>query len=319
LRLGGEIEKREIAGEGSVTDIRATAPLLAASMVLGAMAIIGLIDNYVVLIARDAGLWQFHAVRAAMALPMFMALSYLGLGRLWPKRAGRVLARSTIFAFAMLIYFGCLAFLPIAQVVAGLFSSPIFVMIFSALFLKKRVGIFRWTAALVGFAGILLVLRPETGELTWVSALPLLAAMLYATSAIATRAWCEGEDTLTLLFWFFGILGTLGAIGAFALSVFPQEVPPGPEGFIVRGITTPTPTFLIWTLVQAAGSILGVGLLTRGYQAGEASFVAIFEYSLMIFASIWAYLIWGQILTNWAIAGIGVIFLSGAVIALRSR
>ena len=279
-----------------MTDIRATAPLLAASMVLGAMAIIGLIDNYVVLIARDAGLWQFHAVRAAMALPMFMALSYLGLGRLRPKRAGRVLARSTIFRLCHVNLFRLSGLSADCPGRGRAFFLTDIRDDLSALFLKKRVGIFRWTAALAGFAGILLVLRPETGELTWVSALPLLAAMLYATSAIATRAWCEGEDTLTLLFWFFGILGTLGAIGAFALSVFPQEVPPGPEGFHpARCHRRRRRAFLIWTLVQAAGSILGVGLLTRGYQVGEASFVAIFEYSLMIFASIWAYLIWGQI------------------------
>ncbi len=258
-------------------------------------------------------------MRAGMAVPIFLALSALGLGRLRARRLGPVIARSAIFSTAMLIYFGCLAFLPISEVVAGLFSAPIFVMIISSVFLKKRVGYFRWTAALFGFAGVLLVLRPETGAVTWASVMPLVAAALYGTSAIATRAWCEGEDTLTLLIWFFGILGSFGLLGMLALTVFPQSVPAGPDGFILRGMVWPSSGFLFWTLVQAAGSILGVGFLTRGYQVGDASYVAIFEYSLMIFAAAWAWVLRGEVLDATGALGMALIILSGTVIALRSR
>ena len=295
-----------------------TQPIAAALMMLAGMSVIGLIDNFVIVIARDGGLWQFHAMRAGMAVPIFLALSVLGLGRLRARRLGPVIARSAIFSTAMLIYFGCLAFLPISEVVAGLFSAPIFVMIISSVFLKKRVGYFRWTAALVGFAGIILVLRPESGAVTWVSAMPLVAAVLYATSAIATRAWCEGEDTLTLLIWFFGILGCFGLLGMLALTLVPQAVPEGPDGFILRGMVWPSSGFLFWTFVQAAGSIVGVGFLTRGYQVGDASYVAIFEYSLMIFAAIWAWVLRGEVLDASGAIGMALIILSGAIIAVRS-
>ncbi len=288
-------------------------------MILAAMAVIGLIDNYVVLIAKTTGLWQFHATRTAMALVMFLVLSGMGLGRLWPLRPAGVLGRSLFFSGSMLIYFGCLAFLPISQVVAGLFTSPIFVMVISALVLKKPVGPVRWTAAVMGFIGIVLVLGPAAGSFQPVSLLPLLAALLYAISAVATRQWCEGEDTLTLLFWFFAVLGFFGLIGTVVLTIYPQVAPPGPEGFILRGLTWPDQSFLFWTFVQAAGSILGVGLLTRGYQIGEASHVAIFEYSLMLFAAFWAWALWGQTVSGAGFAGMALIVASGAVIAIRSR
>lgn len=302
-----------------MADARQTQPLVAAALMLTGMAVIGLIDNFVVRIAEDASLWQFHAVRAAMALPMIALLAMLGLGRLRAKRPRNVLIRSGLFGFAMLIYFGCLAFLPIEEVVAGLFSAPIFVMVISALFLGHRVGLVRWSAGLIGFLGILMVLKPDAGEVQLISALPLVSAVLYALSALATRGLCEGEDTLTLLFWFFGVLGLFGLIGLGLLTVFPQDVPQGPDGFILRGATPFSQTFLIWTTVQAVASIFAVGCLTRGYQLGEASYVAVFEYSLMIFASGWAWILFSDTVDGWAMLGMALIILSGAVIALRSR
>ncbi len=287
--------------------------------VVGGMMFLGFSDNFVVNIAEHASLWQFHAFRAAIILPMLVILSIFGLGAVRPKKPRAVFARSACFGFAMLIYFGCLAFLPISEVVGALFSAPIFVMIISVVFLGKTVGVLRWTAALIGFAGILMVLRPDAGALTWVSALPLVAAIFYAISAVATRQWCDEEDTITLLFWFFLIVGLCGVAGMIALQMFPQDAPMGPDGFILRGYTAPNSAFWLWTCVNAVGSILGIGLLTRGYQIGEASYVAVFEYSLMIFASFWAFVLRGEILDNWAVTGIVLIIFSGAVIALRTR
>ena len=75
---------------------------------------------------------------------------------------------------------------------------------------------------------------------------------------------------------------------------------------------------LFWIAVQAVGSLIGIGLIFRGYLMGEASHVAVFEYSLLVFASFWAWVIWGQTVGPLALAGMGLIALAGAVIALRS-
>ena len=91
--------------------------------------------------------------------------------------------------------------------------------------------------------------------------------------------------TLTLLIWFFLCLGSIGLVVMLALTVFPQVVPEGPDGFILRGMVRPSQNFLFWTFVQAARSIPAIGLLTRGYQVREASYVAIYDFSLMIFAA----------------------------------
>ena len=296
-----------------------TEPFKATVFIMIGMLTLGLSDNYVRMISADAGLWQFHATRAAMTLPLIVIASGLGLGALRPKRPLAVLGRSSLIALSMLIYFGCLAFLPIGVVVAGLFTAPIFVLLISVLFRGEGIGVLRWCAVAVGFVGALLVIQPTDGSLTALSFVPIIAGLLYACGAVATRSWCEGEGTAALVLGFFATLGIFGLLGMAALAIWPQDVAAGNDGFIARGAVPFTSDFLFWTAVQALGAIIGIGCLTKAYQIGEASFVAINEYSLIVFASFWAYLIWDETLGWLAVVGIVLIVASGAVITLRAR
>ena len=90
------------------------------------MAMIGFIDNFVWMIAAEISVWQFHLVRAAMALPLLvLAAAVFGLP-LWPKRSARIAIRAAVQSFAMLCHFAALGLLPIAQVGAALFTAPLF-------------------------------------------------------------------------------------------------------------------------------------------------------------------------------------------------
>ena len=286
---------------------------------LFAMLIIGLIDNYVVVIAESISLWQFHATRSVLTMSL-LALGVLAMGtRLRPRRWRPVLVRSALFAGSMIIYFGCLAFLPIAQVVAGLFTSPIIVVVLTAFVLKEPVGPIRWIAATVGFAGILVILGPGSEGFGLLSLLPLVAALFYALAAIATRRWCEGESVTTLLFWFFAIIGAASAVVLAYLTFAGGVAPEGPSGFLTRGLTWPSGAAWFWVVAQAVGSIVAVGSITRAYQIGEASYVAVFEYSLMIFAPVWAFMLFGEAITFSTALGVGLIIAAGSVIAWRTR
>ncbi len=296
-----------------------TRPLLSLACTLSGMFVLGISDNLIQIISQDSSLWLFQAARSGMALPMMLLLALLGLGTLRAKRPMRVFARNFFTATALLIYFGSLAFLPIGVAVAGLFTAPIFVLVFSVLFRAEKIGIWRWAAVVAGFAGALLIVWPDDGRLTVVSLLPIVAGAFYAVGAIGTRAWCEGESVLVMNFGYFMILGVYGLIGVLVLQVWPVAAPPGVDGWLSRGWVSPDTTMLLVTLGQAVGSVLGMGLLTRGYQLGEASYVAINEYSLIVFASLFGWLIWGQYLTLTALAGVALVVLSGSIIVLRAR
>ncbi len=289
----------------------------AAALVCLGCAVLGFTDNHVRTIAEDMGLWQFHLLRSAMGLPL-VALVALGLGlRFWPRLPGRVLARSAFQAGAMFLYFGSLAVLPIGEVVAGLYTAPIFVLLMSRLIWGERIGALRVGAVLLGFLGILIILRPDRAEGTLLSLVPVVAGLFYAVSLIATRRWCAGESTLTLNAGFFLLMGIGGLLGAAALSLWPAAAPAGTEGFVLRGWVQPSWDVLLLILMQAVGSLVGIGLIIRGYQLADASYVAVFEYALLIFAAAWAFVLWDEAPDPLALAGMAAIVAAGSIIALR--
>lgn len=286
----------------------------AALFVLLGMATLGLTDNFLQLVTFDSSLAQFHFLRGGMALGFILIAAAFGIGVIRPKKLGAVLARSALVTASMLIYFGCLAIMPIGVVVAGLFTAPLFVVMISVVFQGKKVGLIRWLAVAVGFLGTLLVIQPDPSALDPVVFLPILAGLLYASSAVATRAWCEGEGTMALTATFFAMLTVTGAIGCMLLP----SVGTGADGFPLRGWMPLTSSNAFWIAVQSVGAVTGIALLFRAYQVGEASFVAVFEYSLLIFASIWAYILWQEAVNALAIFGMALIAAAGTTIALRS-
>lgn len=294
--------------------------LAAFGAVLIYAGVIAYTDNYVRVIARDGGLWQFHASRTAMAFAI-LALVALPLGlRLRPRRPRAVLARSAIHGTAMLIYFGALAFLPVAQVAAGLFTAPIFVLLIQRVAYHQPIRGLQVLAVAVGFLGVVLVLGPEavTGA-TFAALLPIVAGALYAMGNIATREWCQGESAETLVAGFFAMLGVMGLIGMAVLWAVPVAVPQGAEGFLQRGPVWPTPSFLWWTFVQAAGSLLGVGMIVKAYQIADASRVSVFEYVILPASAGWGFILWNETLSMQAVAGMGLIALAGVLIARQPR
>ncbi|HMO07730.1 MAG TPA: DMT family transporter [Paracoccaceae bacterium] len=294
--------------------------LAAAALILAYATVIGFTDNWVRVVAAEAGLWQFHATRSAMALAMIAGVAAAAGLRLRPNRPGAGLARSAIHAAAMLVYFGALAFLPVAQVAAGLFTAPIFVLLIGRLAFGHPLGPVRVAAVAVGFLGVVLVLGPEAmAGATLAALLPVVAGALYALGNIATREWCEGESALVLTGGFFGILGLFGAIGLGVLAAFPLPVAEGAAGWVTRGPVVPSDGFWFWTIVQAAGSLVGVGMMVRAYQIAEAGRVAVFEYIILPASAFWGWVIWAEVLTPLAATGMVLIALAGAMIALRAR
>lgn len=294
--------------------------LAAAGLILGYAMIIGFTDNYVRVIAEEAGLWQFHFTRSTMAVGLLLlAMVPLGL-RIWPRNWRAVAARSAIHGLAMVIYFGALAFLDVALVAAGLFTAPIWVLLISRLVYGQPIGPVRVIAVLMGFAGVILVLGPEAmGDASLAAILPILAGALYAMGNIATRQWCEGESAVTLVAGFFAALWVIGVIGMAVLWLLPIPVPPGADGFLHRGAVLPGTGFWLWTFVQAAGSLLGVGLMIRAYQITDAGRASVLEYVILPASAFWTWVLWGTGLQPMAVLGMALIVAAGSLIALRAR
>jgi drug/metabolite transporter (DMT)-like permease len=283
-------------------------------MVTG-MAILGIIDNFMKFIAVEISLWQFHFVRSMIAVPVVMIFGLMAGWDLKPRRLWPVLARNMFLTGAMFVYFGCLGFFPIAAVAAGLFTAPVLVMFIDAIWSRRSIGPIRLATAFVGFIGTILVLKPDVGGLGWANLIPVSAGLMYAIGNVATRKWCEGESAVALLWSYMFLMLVFGGFGVIYLYFNPGD----PGSYLTRGWVWPSAAVWGWIWLQAVFSLLGIGFIMKAYLIGEVTYVSIFEYSMLIFASITAYVLFGDRVGLLGFAGIGLIIITGIVISLRSK
>jgi len=289
-------------------------PVKAAVLVIAAMALIGLVDNFVVRIAAEAGIWQFHLMRAGMAVPLILGIGAVMGWQVRPLRVWAVSIRGLLLAISMLFYFAALAFLSVAETVAGLFTAPIFVLLISVLWFRQRVTLQNVVAAAIGFTGSLMVLKPDVGGFDWVNVMPIAGGFFYALSALSTRRSCAGESALALLLGFFAAMSVFSCIGLIAMTLLDAAAPAGPDGFLQRGWVAPSWTVLTLTALQAFAAVVGVGLITKGYILADAAYVSVFEYALLVFAAVWGWVLWGQLLDAWGLLGGCLIVVSGLIL-----
>ena len=233
--------------------------------------------------------------------------------------SGRCTSAPALVAIAMLFYFSALALMSIAQALAGLFTSPIFILLISAIFLRQRIGPWRILAVAVGFGGILFVLQPDPNDFDTRVLIPVAGGLFYALGALSTRGLCARESTVSMLLGAMIALGLSGVLGLGALGLLPIEPVPGPDGFVTRSWVWPMWQAAPWVAMQAVGSVAGVFLIIKAYQLGDPSHVSVFEYSIMIFGPLFAWVAFGQQVTFWQIVGIVLIAAAGGIIAVRSK
>ncbi|MFC3068764.1 DMT family transporter [Phenylobacterium soli] len=210
------------------------------------------------------------------------------------------LTRATVGLASMVCGFSAVQHLPLTDSVAFQFASPLFMTAFSAVILSEHVGRHRWAAVLVGFLGVLIMVRPQPGHMNVVGvSLALASAVGAAGAMVAIRQIVDTEKGPTIVFYF--TLG--GAVVGLVGSLF-HWVTPDPK----------TLAFLI-----LAGLIGGVGqlLLTQALTVAPVGVVAPFDYSQLIWAAGLGYLVWGETPHPATVAGALVVAASGLYILHR--
>lgn len=221
-------------------------------------------------------------------------------GTLRPNQPGWVAARTGLAMTAGVCGFFAFSMLPLAQVYAILFASPLLITLLSIPILGERVGIHRWVAVALGLCGVLIVLRPGSGDALSLGHLAaLLAALCSASAAVVTRKLGGSERPLVLLMW--PMLGNLVVTGAsLSLAYEPMQLP-----------------HLAMAGMIAVLGLCGGFLSILAYRAGEAAIVAPMQYSQIIWATIYGWFIFGEGLDRPTIIGAGVIIASGLYIVWR--
>ena len=243
---------------------------------------------------------QILFLRSVIALPV-VAAAALALGGRRALRTRHLpvhLLRGAInVASAWCFYLG-LTLLPLAETTAIAFAAPLCVVGLSAIALGERVSPGRWAAVLAGFAGVLVVVRPGTAGFQPAALLPLATAVGYALMMVSARRIGPEEGMLTTMLYI--------AAGQAVFSAAPQL-------WYWRPLE---PALLPGFLGVAVFSTLGLGLITQAFRIAPASVVAPFDYSGMLWATLFGWLFWREMPDPVAWLGIAMIVASGLYVAL---
>ena len=218
--------------------------------------------------------------RSTLGLPVIVAAAYFsgGLHLLATKRIDSHALRSIAGVISMYCNFTAYTLLPLADVTAIGFAAPLFIVMLAALLLRERVHIYRWSAVVTGFIGVLVIIGPGGASGATIGvAYALTSAALAALAMIFLRRMSAHEHSTAIAFYFM----LTAAVLSLSTLPFGWNFPTGTEA---------------WVLI-ASGIAGGVGqlFLSFSYRYGEASLLAPFDYTAMIWAVALGYFVFGEL------------------------
>lgn len=223
-------------------------------------------------------------------LPLF---AWRGMSFVRTSQLRLYLLRSAVGIVAMMSWFTALAYLPIGELTAISFLTPVFATVAAFLVLRERVRGQRWIATAVGFLGAMVILRPGVIELGPGVGFALAAALAMAFSMTLIKTLTVGDDPDKIVF--------LSALLMTPLALVPAV------------LVWTWPPLEVWGVLIALGPVATLGhvTLTRAFAAADASFIAGFDFARLPFAVLYGWLAFGELIDLWTWLGAGVIFAAG--------
>ena len=209
------------------------------------------------------------------------------------------LLRTVLMMISSFTFFAALALLPLVNIFVIVFVAPIVVAALSGPLLGEKVGLWRWSAVLIGFSGVLIILEPSTEFSLAGTIYALIGVVTYALNTLTTRKLSGRESPLNLSFYIFFGPTILGA----AISIF-DWIPP---------------TMWDWVLFFLTGLVGGFAFLffNIALKKAEASFLASFEYTGLLWASLAGYFIFNEVVDSKIWLGAAIIIFGGVIILYR--
>jgi len=216
-------------------------------------------------------------------------------------RPGFQLMRGVALLGSSLFFISGLRYLPIAEASATGFVAPLFVTALSIVFLGERVGVRRWLATATGLLGVLIILRPGTGAFHAAAFFPIVSALCWAITLIMTRMMSGREHAITTM--------TYSSIAG--LCVLSALVP----------FTWVAPSWhdILFGILIGVASTAGQWIVVLAFRYADASVLAPFSYSQLVWVSILGFLIFGEVPDIWTVVGAAFIVASGLYTAHRER
>jgi drug/metabolite transporter (DMT)-like permease len=276
------------------------ANLRGALWVIASGAMFTLVSVFIRLSAAELDSVQVSFFRAAFGLLFIVpVLIRLRMNPFATPRLGQHFSRAFIGTVSMVCGFYAAAHLPIADSTSIGFSAPLFITMIAALFMGETVRWRRWTATIIGFLGVLIMVRPGGEVLKPAALVAVGGALLTSIAAMMVKRLSAHEPAVRVLAT-FGIFSTLFMIVP-AILVWRWPSP------------------LVWLFLAALGLCATIGqyFWVRGYAIAQASAVAPFDYLRMPLSVLMGFLVFAELPTIWTLVGTLIIAGSGLYIAYR--
>jgi drug/metabolite transporter (DMT)-like permease len=285
------------AGAPAATPLRGVLLMLSAGLAFSIMDATGKhLTHSLPVVEITWGRYLFHL----LALPLFLGGSSLRAA-VRSTRVGLQIVRSALLMGSTFIFFLAVKYIPLGDATSIGFVGPLIVTALSVPLLRERVGPRRWTAVCIGFASVLIIIRPGIGMVHWAAALPLASAGCFALYQITTRILSRSDSAATTYFY----SATVGL--AVTTAVLPLAW------------TMPSPAD--WVGLVFLGGMGGFShyLLIRAFGFAPASLLAPFAYCQLIWSITIGYLWFGDFPDRWTFFGAALVAASGLYVLYRER
>ena len=216
------------------------------------------------------------------------------------SRPGLQLARVVLSTLEVAMFFWAVSYLPLADTVTFYLAGPIYVTALSVVLLGEKVGWRRWVAVIVGFAGVVLALRPSAASATLPALIALIGSVFFAFLMIATRLLRQTPNTVL-------VAGQIGGTLLFGAAIAPF------------GWVTPLPRdFALMTLFGLL-SIMALACVNHSLKLAAASVVVPYQYTIIVWAIVLGYGVFGDVPDVLMLVGAIVIIVAGLYIFWREQ
>lgn len=302
-------------------DMKAAKPdqtALGIGIILASVLTMAFADAVVKLVSADLTVWQVFVARSLFAIPCLVTILFamgVSLKLLSPTWA---LIRSGLLVLTWLLFYASLPVLSLSVAAVAVYTNPIITALLSAVVIGERVSPRQWTGVLLGFLGVIAILKPGTDGFSWFTILPLMAAACYSLAMVLTRGKCQDEQPLVLglalhcSFLVTGLIAVavLAVIGldASTVSAFP---------FLFNGWTAMgAREWGLMALIGVLSAAYFVGV-ARAYQIAPPSIIATFDYVYLVSAAIWGFIFFAETPDLFTICGMVLITAAGLLVAVR--
>jgi len=262
--------------------------------------------------SADFSLWQLFIARGLVTIPLLLGVARIlaPASTLWPKAVGWVFVRSMLIVLMWIAYYAALPFMSLSVAATALYTTPLFIALFSAALIREPVGVRRWLGILLGFIGVLVILRPAADDFSAVALLPIVAAIFYALAAVITRSKCADENSMSVAMSLNLCLVISGALGVGGVILVPISGEPAFPFLQSPWMAMSNGT---WAIIVLLGILLvaeSVGV-AKAYQVAPAAIIGTFDYSYLVFAVFWSFVFFADVPDVLTVLGIGCILAAG--------